>query len=295
MSAPFGEILTAMITPFHENGDVNYEGAAALASYLADNGSDGIVVAGTTGESPTLTEEEKLQLFKVVSEAVRGKAKVIAGTGSNSTQASLELTKKAEACGVDGIMLVVPYYNKPSQEGLYRHFARIAQATKLPVMLYNVPGRTAANLAEQTVVRLAADYGNIVAVKEASGNLEQITRIAGSAPPGFYVYSGDDSLTLPILAVGGCGVVSVASHIAGKEIKQMVTAFFRGEVAESARIHQRLMPLFKVLFIASNPSPVKSALKMLGHEVGPLRLPLVEVTSQEKEEIRKVLKELNYL
>jgi len=295
LNAPFGEVLTAMITPFHDNGDVNYEGAAELAAYLVDNGSDALVVAGTTGESPTLTDEEKVELFKVVCEAVDGKAKVIAGTGTNSTKASLELTKKAEACGVDGIMLVVPYYNKPSQEGLYQHFAHIAQATKLPIMLYNVPGRTSVNLSDQTVLRLAAAYDNIVAIKEASGDLEQITRITSNAPAGFAVYSGDDSMTLPILAVGGCGIVSVASHIAGKEIKRMITAFQNGDLAESTRIHQRLMPLFKVLFIASNPSPVKGALKMLGHQVGPLRLPLVEITVQEEEEIRKVLKELNYL
>jgi len=295
LNAPFGEVLTAMVTPFDENGEVNYENAAALATYLADNGSDGIVVAGTTGESPTLTVEEKVELFKVVRRAVGNKVKVIAGTGSNSTKASVELTQKAEACGVDGIMLVVPYYNKPSQEGLYQHFAAIARATELPVMLYNVPGRTAINLSDQTVLRLAKDFNNIVSIKEASGDLEQITRIVGNAPSGFAVYSGDDSMTLPVLAVGGCGIVSVASHIAGKEIKNMITAFMNRDLAESIRIHQRLMPLFKALFITSNPSPVKGALKMLGHKVGPLRLPLVEINAQEQEVIRKVLQELDYL
>ncbi|NLN06612.1 MAG: 4-hydroxy-tetrahydrodipicolinate synthase [Firmicutes bacterium] len=295
MQAPFGEVVTAMVTPFTADGEVAYDKACELALRLVENGSDALVVAGTTGESPALSEAEKIRLFTAISKAVQGKAKVIAGTGSNVTEASVALTKKAEKCGVDAVMLVVPYYNKPSQEGLYRHFARIAQATELPVMLYNVPGRTAVNLAAETTLRLAGKIKNIVAIKEASGNLEQIAKICALAPEGFYVYSGDDSLTLPIVAVGGCGVVSVASHIAGKAIKEMLAAYFDGQVKKAAALHQRLLPLFKVLFITSNPAPVKCALKLQGFAAGPLRLPLVDLTEEEEAAVRKVMQELGHL
>ncbi|NLM45886.1 MAG: 4-hydroxy-tetrahydrodipicolinate synthase [Firmicutes bacterium] len=295
MQAPFGKVVTAMITPFTADGEVDYDKACELALHLAENGSDALVVAGTTGESPNLSEAEKIRLFTAISEAVRGKAKVIAGTGSNATEASVALTKKAEKCGVDAVMLVVPYYNKPSQEGLYRHFARIAQATELPVMLYNVPGRTAVNMVAETTLRLAGEIKNIVAIKEASGNLEQIAKICALAPEGFYVYSGDDSMTLPIVAVGGCGVVSVASHIAGNAIKEMLAAYFDGRVEKAAALHQRLLPLFKVLFITSNPAPVKCALKLQGFDAGPLRLPLVGLTDGEEAAVRKVMQDLGYL
>ena len=294
MTLPFGRIITAMITPFKEDGEINYDKAAELADFLSENGSDAIVLGGTTGESPTLSDDEKLNLVSRIKKTIGGKIKIIAGTGSNSTEHSIFLTKEAEKCGVDGIMLVVPYYNKPSQEGLYRHFAAIAESTELPVMLYNIPGRSAVNMTAETTLRLA-QIPNIRAVKEASGNLEQIAAICSGAPEGFAVYSGDDSMTLPIMSIGGSGVVSVASHIAGREIKQMVLEFQSGNYREALRIHHRLLPLFKVLFITSNPSPVKGALKLLGNDAGPLRLPLVELTADEQATVRKVLQNLNYL
>jgi 4-hydroxy-tetrahydrodipicolinate synthase len=292
--APFGELITAMVTPFHENGEVNYEKARELATYLVDNGSEAIVVAGTTGESPTLSDEEKIDLFCAVVAAVQGRAKVLAGTGSNNTKQCIALTKKAESCGVDGIMLVVPYYNKPSQEGLYRHFSTIAAQTKLPIMLYNVPGRTVINMTAETTLRLSK-LPNIMAVKEASGDLEQIALIHAGAPDGFGIYSGDDVATLPVLSVGGCGVVSVASHLVGKELKQMIRDFHTGNTEAALKTHTRLLPLFDVIFITANPVPIKGALNLQGHELGPVRLPLVEMTECEQQELVKVLKKLGYL
>lgn len=294
LTAPFGEVITAMLTPFDENGEVNYENAARLATYLADNGSDAIVLAGTTGETPVLSDDEKLQLFRTVKAAVQSKVKVLAGTGSNSTKQTIRMTMLAEECGVDGIMLVVPYYNKPSQEGLYRHFKEVAEKTALPVMLYNVPGRTAVNMSAETTIRLS-QIPNVAAIKEASGDLEQIARIRGGAPENFAVYSGDDSMTLPILSIGGVGIVSVAAHIAGKEIKRMVSAYQAQDTATALSIHLRLLPLFKVLFIATSPAPVKGAMNMLGHNMGPVRLPLVELTDGQAADIRNVLTGLGYL
>ena len=294
MNAPFGKLVTAMITPFLDNGEVNYEKAAELATYLVKNGADAIVVAGTTGESPTLSEQEKIELFRTVATTLKGKAKVLAGTGSNNTAQSVRLTKLAGECGVDAVMLVVPYYNKPSQEGLYRHFKTIASETALPVMLYNVPGRTIVNMSAETTLRLA-EIPNIVAVKEASGDLEQISRIRAGAPKEFAIYSGDDSLTLPILSVGGQGVVSVAAHIAGKEMKKMITDFLRGDTAAALAGHLRLLPLFKAMFITSSPTPVKGSMNMLGHKLGPVRLPLVELTAEQKKEITNVLTGLGYM
>ncbi|MCL4462852.1 MAG: 4-hydroxy-tetrahydrodipicolinate synthase [Firmicutes bacterium] len=294
MIAPFGEMITAMATPFFENGEINYEKAAELAAFLVDNGTDGIVVCGTTGESPTLAEEEKKELFSVTVAAVKGKAKILAGTGSNNTIQTIRLTKIAENCGVDGIMLVVPYYNKPPQEGLFRHFSAIAAQTALPVMLYNVPGRTVVNMTAETTLRLA-QVSNIVAVKEASGDLEQVARIRAGAPDNFAVYSGDDSMTLPVLAVGGIGVVSVVSHIAGREIKQMISAFKNGDTETAVKTHLKLLPLVKAMFITTSPTPLKGAMNMLGHNLGPVRLPLVELTENQHEEIADVLTGLGYL
>lgn len=294
MTALFGELVTAMVTPFDEYGEVNYQKAADLATYLADNGSDALVLAGTTGESPTLSDDEKTELFRTVVGALKGKVKIIAGTGSNCTKHTIKLTRIAEECGVDGIMLVVPYYNKPSQEGLYRHFAAVAAETSLPVMLYNVPGRAVANMQAETTLRLTG-IPNIKAIKEASGDLEQIARILAGAPADFAVYSGDDSMTLPILSVGGGGIVSVASHVAGREIKQMVSAYRSGDTATAQKIHLRLLPLFKTLFITSNPAPVKGAMNMLGHGVGSLRLPLLEMTESQNNEVKSVLTSLGYL
>ena len=220
----FGQLLTAMVTPFDQNGDIDFKATRILVNYLIENGTDGIVVAGTTGESPTLTTEEKVELFKFVAEVVNGRVPVIAGTGSNNTRASISLTKKAEEAGVDGIMLVVPYYNKPSQEGIYQHFKAIAESTSLPVMLYNIPGRSAVNMSVETIVRLS-EINNIAAIKEASGNLDSMAAIIEQTPSDFALYSGDDGLTLPVLAIGGAGVVSVASHIIGNEMQEMINSF----------------------------------------------------------------------
>lgn len=271
-----GQVLTAMITPMNKDCSVNYPAAVELAQKLGENGSDGVVLSGTTGESPTLSFEEKVKLFSTVTDALGGQMTIIAGTGSNNTQDSIALTKAAEKAGVDGIMLVTPYYNKPSQEGLYQHFKTVAEQTSLPVMLYNVPGRTGVNILPETVARLA-EIDNIVAIKEASGNLEQVSVLKTMVPEDFLIYSGDDALTLPILAVGGAGVVSVASHLVGREIKSMISAFLAGRVGDALEIHLKLMPLFKAMFITTNPVPVKRALEFVGVDTGPLRLPLVEI------------------
>ncbi|HEU5298831.1 MAG TPA: 4-hydroxy-tetrahydrodipicolinate synthase [bacterium] len=289
--ALFGRVLTAMATPFDASGAVAWGEVTALARHLADNGSDGIVVAGTTGESPTLSDEEKLGLFKAVKEAVGGRVKVVAGTGTYDTKHSIKLSREAERAGADGLLLVNPYYNRPSQDGLYAHFRAIAESTRLPVMLYNIPGRTGVNCAPETIARLA-EVPNIVAVKEATGNLDQASDIRRRTKDDFLIYSGDDSLTLPILAVGGAGVVSVASHLVGRDIQEMVKAYERGEVRSALQLHLRMLPLFKVLFITTNPVPLKAALVMSGFAVGTPRLPLVEATPKEKEQISAVLKEL---
>ncbi|HEY6104193.1 MAG TPA: 4-hydroxy-tetrahydrodipicolinate synthase [bacterium] len=289
--AVFGRVLTAMATPFDESGAMNWEQVGALAKRLVENGSDGIVVAGTTGESPTLSDEEKIRLFRAVKETVGGRAVVVAGAGTYDTKHSIHLTKEAERAGCDGLLLVNPYYNRPSQDGLYAHFRTIAESTNLPCMLYNIPGRTGVNCLPETIARLA-DVPNIIAVKEASGSLDQVSDIRRRTKKDFLIYSGDDSLTLPILAVGGAGIVSVASHLVGREIQQMVRAFEQGEVARALQLHLRLLPLFKVLFITTNPVPLKAALNLSGINVGKPRLPLVEATAKEKEQIQAVLNEL---
>ena len=290
----FGRILTAMVTPMKENGEVNYEEAGKLACHLVETGSEGVVVSGTTGESPVLSVEEKCQLFKVVRETVTNKAAVIAGTGSYNTADSIELTKQAEKIGCDGIMLVTPYYNKPSQDGLYRHFKAVASQTGLPVILYNVPGRTALNMLPETVARLA-EIENIIAVKEASGSLDQVAEIKRMTPADFLVYSGDDSMTLPIMSVGGYGVISVAAHLAGKMIQEMVTSFVTGKVKAARELHLKLFPLYKVLFITTNPVPVKAAVEFIGIKAGAPRLPLVRATEQEVNAIKQVMGELGLL
>jgi 4-hydroxy-tetrahydrodipicolinate synthase len=281
-----------MLTPFKVDGTVNYSVAEQLAAYLADNGTDTLVVCGTTGESPTLSWDEEYELFQVVQKAVAGKAKVMAGTGSNSSQEAIAATQKAEKLGLDGSLQVVPYYNKPPQEGLYQHFKAIAQASPdLPLMLYNVPGRTGQNLQPETVVRLA-EIPNIVAIKEASGNVDQASQIRRSTPPEFTIYAGDDSLTLPLLAVGAKGVVSVASHIVGLELQQMIQAFEQGQVQAATQIHLRLFPLFKALFLTTNPIPVKAAMKLRGWDVGPSRLPLCDPSADVVAALQAVLTEL---
>ncbi|OIJ13110.1 4-hydroxy-tetrahydrodipicolinate synthase [Anaerobacillus alkalilacustris] len=285
----FGQVITAMVTPFDHNNRVDFSKTTKLIEHLINTGTDCLVVAGTTGESPTLSFDEKVSLFEHTVKVVAGRIPVIAGTGSNNTFTSIELTKKAESVGVDGVMLVAPYYNKPSQKGMYEHFKTIANATTLPVMLYNIPSRSVVNMTSELVVELSK-IDNIVAIKEASGNLDQVTAIISETPDDFLVYSGDDSLTLPLLAVGGNGVVSVASHVVGKEFKQMITAFNSGHLKEAAKLHQQLLPIVKALFKAPNPCPVKAALALKGIDVGGVRLPLVPLSEIEREDLAKVLK-----
>lgn len=290
----FGQMLTAMVTPFDQHGEVDYNAARTLVNYLIENGSDGLVVAGTTGESPTLTTEEKVELFKLVVETSAGRVPVIAGTGSNNTRASIKLTKLAEEAGVDGIMLVTPYYNKPSQEGLFQHFKTIADATSLPVMLYNIPGRCVVNMSVETIIRLS-EISNIVSVKEASGNLDAMAEIISRTPDTFSLYSGDDALTLPLLSIGGTGVISVASHIIGKEMQEMINLFKGGRVQEAAALHRNLLPIMKALFAAPNPVPVKTALNMQGVQVGEVRLPLIPLNDEEKSTLQMVLPSKSYV
>ncbi len=280
-----GRLLTAMVTPFDSEGNVDFELAQQLAIALLDSGSDGLVVAGTTGEAPTLSHDEKLKLFAAVKEAVGGRGPVLAGTGTNDTAASIELSREAERAGVDGLLLTVPYYNKPTQEGLYRHFKAVAQATGLPCVPYNIPARTGVNMTAETTLRLSR-IPNIAGVKEASGDLVQIARIAEDAREGFRVWSGDDAMTLPILAVGGYGVIAVVAHLAGVQLYQMIDDYLAGRTAEAARIHRRLLPLMQTLMTtASNPSPVKYALNQIGFRVGAPRLPLVEPDAAAAERI----------
>jgi len=271
-----GRLLTAMVTPFDEEGQFDYQQAKRLALALLDSGSDGLVVAATTGESPTLTHEEKRRLFSEVKGAVGERGAVIAGTGTNSTAATIELSQEAEGCGVDGLLLTVPYYNRPTQEGLFQHFQAVAKATRLPCIPYNIPGRTGVNMTAETTIRLS-QIPNIVGIKEASGDLVQIARIVGGAPDGFRVWSGDDALTLPILAVGGYGVICVVSHLAGAQMRELIEAYRAGRVEEASSIHRRLLPLMSVLMTAAtNPIPIKYALNQIGFRVGKPRLPLVE-------------------
>ncbi|MBR8837559.1 MAG: 4-hydroxy-tetrahydrodipicolinate synthase [Stigonema ocellatum SAG 48.90 = DSM 106950] len=291
----FGRVLTAMITPFKEDGSVNYDMAAKLAAYLANNGTDTLVVCGTTGESPTLTWEEEYQLFRVVLEAVARKAQVIAGCGSNSTKEAIAATQKAAKIDINGTLQVVPYYNKPPQAGLYQHFQAVAQASPdLPLLLYNVPGRTGQNLQPETVARLA-EVKNIVGIKDSTGNIDQVSEIRRLTPKEFQIYSGDDYMTLPLLAIGARGVVSVASHLVGPKLQQMIQAFSSGQVQVATEIHLQLFPLFKALFATTNPILVKQALKLQGWEVGSTRLPLWETDTFVSQELETVLKELNLL
>ncbi|HQE22604.1 MAG TPA: 4-hydroxy-tetrahydrodipicolinate synthase [Syntrophomonadaceae bacterium] len=281
-------LVTAMVTPFDDDLKVDYGRAAQLADYLVKNGTQGIVVAGTTGESPVLSEEEKLRLFSVVKEQVGDKIMVWAGTGSYNTRHDIELSRKAEKTGVDGLLLVAPYYNKPSQEGLYQHFRAIAEAVSLPVMVYNIPSRTGCNILPETMARLAA-IENIVALKESTGDMNQASQLARLLPDTVKIYSGDDSLTLPMMSVGAYGVVSVASHLVGQDIARMIDAFVKGDASEATRIHLKLFPIFKGLFITTNPIPLKEALNMMNIQVGGLRLPLTGTSDAERAAIREML------
>jgi len=281
-----------MVTPFDDNLQIDYSKLDRLIEHLIATGTTTIVVAGTTGESPTLSHDEKITLFTHVVQKVAGRVKVVAGTGSNNTADSVKFSQEAEEAGVDGLLLVAPYYNKPSQEGLYQHFKMIADSVKIPCILYNIPGRTSINMDASTTLRLA-QIENIVATKESSGNFDQISEITANAPAGFKVYSGDDILTLPMLATGAYGIVSVASHVIGEEMTGMINAFVEGRNQEAIEWHQKLTPVFKGLFLATNPTLVKASLNMMGIPVGGVRLPLVEADEATVAEVRKRLAVLN--
>ena len=285
--APFGRLLTAMVTPFDDAGEVDFKQAAELAKNLVAAGNDGLIVTGTTGEGPTLTEDEKLELYRVTKRAV-GDASIVAGTGNYNTAESIHLTREAERCGVDGMLLVVPYYNNPPQEGLYQHFKAIAAATSLPCILYNVPPRSPRNLEAGTLQRLA-EIDNIVGVKEASGKLEQFNAVMSAVPEDFLVFSGNDSDTHTIMSLGGYGVISVAAHIVAGRIKAMINLLADGRTSEAASIHLDLLPLVDSLFWQPNPMPVRAALNELGFKVGNPRLPLIDLTEAEKERLRAIL------
>ena len=289
----FGRILTAMVTPFKENGEVDYELAIKLSNYLFDHGSDGIVLCGTTGESPTLSWAEQHDLFIAVKGSLNSQCKVIVGTGSNCTKEAVEATQKAYKFGADGALIVVPYYNKPPQEGLYNHFSAIAEAAKdLPLMLYNIPGRTGCNLSPITVNKLM-NFSNILCIKAASGRIEEVTELRTVCGSKLSIYSGDDSLLLPMLSVGAVGVVSVASHLVGMQLKAMIDLFLKGDVSNALDIHEKLQPLFKALFETTNPIPIKAALELSGWQVGSPRNPLTELDKDKRESLSKIIQNLS--
>ncbi|WP_419043769.1 4-hydroxy-tetrahydrodipicolinate synthase [Phascolarctobacterium faecium] len=288
----FGRLLTAMVTPFNADGSVNYEKAADLAEWLINNGSDGLVVAGSTGEAATMSAEEKLELFLVVVNRINKRVPVIAGTGSNNTADSVKMTKMAEAMGVDGALIVGPYYNKPTQEGFYQHFAAVAQSTGLPIIVYNVPGRTASNISPAIVARLAADFENIVAIKEAAGNVAQVAELYSVLPEEFTIYSGDDGLILPFMSVGATGLISVLSNIGGGILQDVMQAYEDGRVREAAKLNARMVPLANAMFIETNPIPVKAAVTLVtGIDAGQPRLPLTPMEPANKAKMVAVLQE----
>jgi len=289
MSINLGKVITAMVTPFNDQLGVDYVQAVKLAERLANEGTDTVLLSGTTGESPTLTTDEKLHLFEQVTKALKGKVPIMAGTGGNDTKSSIELSKEAEKLGVDCLLLVVPYYNKPTQESLYTHYKAIANSVSLPVLLYNVPSRTVTNLEPSTVARLS-QIDNIIGVKEACGNMDQVSELKMLVPEDFKIYCGDDSLTLPMLSLGCHGVTSVAAHVVGKEIQEMITLFMEGKLSEARELHYKLLPVFKAMFITTSPAPVKAAVNMTGIDVGSLRLPLLEADSKEKQLVYERLK-----
>lgn len=295
MTGRFGSLITAMVTPFREDDHaLDVDGAQRLASHLLDTGSDAIVVAGSTGESPTLSYAEKAELFRAVGEVVRGRGKLICGTGTYSTAETLELTQAAEDAGADGLLVVTPYYNKPPQRGLIAHFERVADATELPIIVYNIPGRTATRIEHDTLLELAK-RPNIVAVKDSTGDFQGVSRLMAEAPPDFEVYSGDDWATFGYVCLGAVGIVSVASHLVGPQIRQMIELIHTGDVPAARKIHEALSPLFNALFITSNPIPLKAALGMIGLPAGVPRLPLVPATPEERARVRKALEDAGLL
>jgi len=286
-----GRVITAMVSPFHANGDVNYTEAIRLAHHLLENGSDAIILAGTTGESPTLSHDEEYQLFKQVKASVGTKGIIMAGTGSNCTKTALKSTVKAHDAGVDACLQVVPYYNKPSQEGMYQHFSTVAKHSAIPIMLYNIPGRTAANMLPETVQRLS-EFSMIQSIKEAAGSLEQVRALKAVLNKDFRIYCGDDAMTLDYLKEGAHGIVSVASHLVGGQIQEMIAQYLAGNSDAAQAIHNRFNALFDVLFITTNPSPIKAAVADLGFDVGKPRLPLIALTDEEHAQLMTVLAQL---
>jgi len=287
----FGRLLTAMVTPFNADGSINYEAGADFADWLLANGSDGLVVEGSTGEAATMDMDEKIKFMQTIVARVNGRAKIVAGAGTNCTASTIDLVKKMEACGVDGVLVVGPYYNKPTQEGYYQHFAAVAKATKLPIIVYNVPGRTGGNIAPETVARLAADFSNIVAIKEAAGNVAQTAELYRVLPEDFSIYSGDDGLILPFLSVGACGLISVLANVNGNLLQQLMQAYSEGRVKDAADINKVMVPLAKAMFIESNPIPIKAAVtKVTGIDAGAPRLPLTPISAAAEAKLDAALK-----
>lgn len=287
----FGRLLTAMVTPFNADGSINYEAGADFADWLLANGSDGLVVEGSTGEAATMDMDEKIKFMQTIVARVNGRAKIVAGAGTNCTASTIDLVKKMEACGVDGVLVVGPYYNKPTQEGYYQHFAAVAKATKLPIIVYNVPGRTGGNIAPETVARLAADFSNIVAIKEAAGNVAQTAELYRVLPEDFSIYSGDDGLILPFLSVGACGLISVLANVNGNILQQLMQAYSEGRVKDAADLNKVMVPLAKDMFIESNPIPIKAAVtKVTGIEAGAPRLPLTPISAAAEAKLDAALK-----
>lgn len=287
----FGRLLTAMVTPFNADGSINYEAGADFADWLLANGSDGLVVEGSTGEAATMDMDEKVKFMQTIVARVNGRAKIVAGAGTNCTASTIDLVKKMEACGVDGVLVVGPYYNKPTQEGYYQHFAAVAKATKLPIIVYNVPGRTGGNIAPETVARLAADFSNIVAIKEAAGNVAQTAELYRVLPEDFSIYSGDDGLILPFLSVGACGLISVLANVNGNILQQLMQAYSECRVKDAADINKVMVPLAKAMFIESNPIPIKAAVtKVTGIEAGAPRLPLTPISAAAEAKLDAALK-----
>ncbi|HEY7659200.1 MAG TPA: 4-hydroxy-tetrahydrodipicolinate synthase [Actinomycetota bacterium] len=288
MAGRFGAVVTAMVTPFRDDHSLDLDAARSLATHLYEHGSETLVVAGSTGESPTLTHREKLDLFATVVEVANGRGRVVCGTGTYDTAETLQLSREAEDLGADGLLLVTPYYNRPPQRGLLEHFRRVADAVSIPVIAYNIPGRTGIRIEHDTLLQMA-EVPNIVAVKDSTGDFQAISRLISEAPPDFEVYSGDDWATFGYMCLGAVGVISVAGHLVGTRIRQMCDLINAGDIPAARKIHEELTPLFNALFITSNPIPVKTALEMVGHPVGPPRLPLVPATNEERERIRKAL------
>lgn len=290
----FPNVIVAMVTPFHEDGSVNYEAALQLAKRYTDEGQ-GILVGATTGEGATMTADEKIKLYQMTADALKDKTLVMANAGSNDTAQTIEFIKRVEKTGVDAILCIVPYYNKPNQDGCYAHFAAIAKSTDLPIFIYNVPGRTGGKIEAATVCRLANEFSNIIGIKDATGDVDFATEVVAGTPEGFHHYSGDDNMTVPILAVGAEGVISVSSHVIGKEMNEMIQAFKDGDTKKAAKMHQKYLPFMKGVFCTVSPVPVKNMLKQMGLPVGPLRLPLVDASPEVQETCTQLLKSVGKL